>query len=382
MNYTESHKTLNNILKTEAQKICLPELGIALSQFKFTSVFSSINAQPEYESKFSTSVALIEEDQVPENLHFDYPVIYPVEVQNFDKAIVLLHGLNERNWNKYLPWAYRLSHLLQRPVIMFPIAFHMNRAPAQWSNPRLMSTLLPKTRMLNHRNQSSTFANIALSLRLSHKPERFFTSGCQSLHDIMELVSHLKSGEHPLIKQNSKIDFFAYSIGAFLAQVMMLTYGDSILGDSRVFLFCGGIPFNRMNGVSKLIMDEEAYIKLRFYYLRTFKREIERQDSRAEWIKSQPWGLAFKAMISSFNFSQWKADAFKRMGDRIHAIGLANDQVIPATYISELLAPEQMEILDFPYEYTHENPFPLQSDAKLVNKAFDALFEKVKSFLE
>ncbi|HAH57417.1 MAG TPA: hypothetical protein DCL86_04665, partial [Bacteroidales bacterium] len=354
VNYTDSYKALTNILKlkTEAREFCLPHLQVSISLFNFASDYSSLNMQLNQESKFITPFPHIDEDQVPENMNFDYPVIQPTGSQYFDRAIILLHGLNERSWNKYLPWAYRLAIRLQRPIILFPISFHMNRSPSEWSNPRLMSALLGNTRLKNHRNHSATFANLALSLRLTHKPERFFTSGSQSLKDILKLTDLLKTGNHPLFNKGCKIDFFAYSIGAFLSQIMMLTYGDNTLKDSKLFLFCGGAPFNRMNGVSKLIMDEEAFIRLKFYYLKKIEREIKNRGPMAEYICTQPWGQAFRAMIGSSNFFQWREDSFKRLGSRIYAIGMVKDKVIPASYMSELLAPEQMEIIDFPYYYT------------------------------
>lgn len=381
MKLNSSYTELANLFKHGLGNISLPGNDMLMNQYNFRSVFP---VYPDFEETGHASVEPLEnvpDHLIDENLNFTYPVIYPAKEQKSDSAIILLHGLNERCWNKYLPWAYRLAHQLQRPVIMFPISYHMNRAPSEWANPRLMSALLPKTRLLNHRNHSSTFVNLALSLRLSRKPERFFTSGCQSLQDIMSLVDYLKSGNHPLMEKDSNIDFFAYSIGAFLTQILMLTYGDSTLRDSRVFLFCGGAPFNRMNGISKLIMDEEASCRLKFYYLRAFQREIKKQSPMAEYICNQPGGQAFRAMINATDFTRWREDAFKKIGKRIHAIGLAKDKVIPAKNISEILAPEQTEIMDFPFDYTHENPFPLKGDLEIVNKAFDDIFEKAMAYL-
>lgn len=381
MKPTISYTLMADLFKHGTEDMRFPDNDMLISQYDFSSVFPDY---PDFAETQTGSVELLEnvpDHLIAENLNFTYPIIYPAGRLKFDSAIVLLHGLNERSWTKYLPWAYRLAGQLQRPVIMFPLSFHMNRSPLEWSNPRLMSVLLPKTRLLNHKNHSSTFANLALSLRLSRKPERFFTSGCQSLQDLIELVDFLKSGNHPLMQQNSKIDFFAYSIGAFLSQVMMLTYGNSTSRDSRVFLFCGGAPFNRMNGISKLIMDEEAFFRMKLYYLKTFEREITSHGAMAEYICNQPGGQAFRAMISSAYFSLWRKDAFKQIGSRIHAVGLAKDKVIPAKNMIEILAPEQIEILDFPYEYTHENPFPLKEVSEMVNIAFDVIFEKAIAFL-
>ena len=42
---------------------------------------------------------------IPENRSFSYPVFTPGNTKS-DKVILLLHGLNERSWVKYLVWAY------------------------------------------------------------------------------------------------------------------------------------------------------------------------------------------------------------------------------------------------------------------------------------
>lgn len=378
---TGSYTLLAEHFKHGLDSNFLADNDMLVSEYSFSSTFPAYPDFAEIKPGVAEPLEEVPDHLIAENLNFTYPVIYPAGKKKFSSAVILLHGLNERSWIKYLPWAYRLAEQLQRPVILFPISFHMNRSPAEWSNPRQMSLLLRKTRLRNHRNHSSTFANLALSLRLSRRPERFVTSGCQSLNDILNLTDCLKSGNHPLLEKDSKIDFFSYSIGAFLTQVMMLTYGDSALCDSRVFLFCGGSPFNRMNGISKLILDEEASFRLKFYYLKTLEDDLKKHGPMAEYISSQPWGQAFRAMTSKANFQQWREAAFNRMGNRIYAVGMEKDQVIPASHISELLAPEQLEVVDFPFYYTHENPFPLQTNPKLLNEAFDTVFGKAVSFL-
>lgn len=72
---------------------------------------------------------------IEENLRFEYLVVTDREERRFNGATLLFHGLNEKSWSKYLPWAQRLCRLTSRPVILFPIAFHMDRAPADWSAP-------------------------------------------------------------------------------------------------------------------------------------------------------------------------------------------------------------------------------------------------------
>ncbi|MCP5061848.1 MAG: hypothetical protein GY936_05200, partial [Ignavibacteriae bacterium] len=120
---------------------------------------------------------------------------------------------NERLWQKYLPWALTLNKLTGKAIILFPIAFHMNRAPAAWSNPRVMNKIASgRTNQITGINYS-TFANAALSTRLHHNPSRFFTSGFQTFYDITKLVSQIRNGEHKLIHDDAKIDFLVIQLG-------------------------------------------------------------------------------------------------------------------------------------------------------------------------
>ncbi len=80
-------------------------------------------------------------------------------------AIILLHGLNEKDWNKYLPWAYKLMKLTGKQVVLFPIAFHMNRSPAKWIDPRFLRTANKERKQIFPKVANSSFANIALSAR-------------------------------------------------------------------------------------------------------------------------------------------------------------------------------------------------------------------------
>ncbi|MET0403173.1 MAG: DUF6051 family protein, partial [Cystobacter sp.] len=80
-------------------------------------------------------------DGSEENLSFPYRVLAPEGLERASRGVILLHGLNERRWEKYLPWAKALVEGLGVPVFLFPIAFHMERSPALWSEPRPMRQL-------------------------------------------------------------------------------------------------------------------------------------------------------------------------------------------------------------------------------------------------
>ncbi len=380
VHYTETYQTLKSLLKAGNQVQHIPDSDAYFQSFEFTSDIPgkgspAIVTEPNGLCNINSDDSLI-----VENIRFTYPVIIP-ESNKGDRAVILLHGLNERSWVKYYPWAERLARGLERPVILFPISFHMNRSPAEWSNPRLMSSLLQHTRLRNRRNQSSTFVNLALSLRLSKQPLRFFTSGRQSALDLEKLISTIQSGNHPLFAEGTGIDFFAYSIGAFLAQIMMLAYGETFLEDTRLMMFCGGAPFNRMNGVSKLIMDEEAFSGLRFFYLRQFGKELNSAYTPLSQVRENPATKAFNAMIDAGRLRQWRNDRFEKMHSRISTIALKKDKVIPPAGISEIMLSGNMKTMDFPFEYTHENPFPLSEGKTGVNQCFEKVFAEAAAFL-
>lgn len=382
--YIDSYHTLKTLLRPDFTQINIPGSGSVVTYFNFISSPPPVKPEPiKYTSTLPAgTIALIDNEQITENLKFTYPVFIPGGSASHRRALIILHGLNEKCWTKYLPWAQQLAEGLQRPVILFPISYHMNRSPADWSNPRLMLSLLPATRLRNHRNHSSTFVNLALSLRLSLQPMRFFTSGSQSARDLERLVTSIQNGEHPLFGRGAGVDFFAYSIGAFLAQIMMLTYGDSLLSDSRLFMFCGGAPFSRMNGVSKLIMDEEAFIRLRFFYLRQFDREMRSNGTIAGFVNSQPAAMAFRAMADPAQLSDWRRNQFETMKNRIRAIAFKNDKVIPPAGIAEILSPEQLQVIDYQSPYTHENPFPVNGNRDLTDHCFELVFRQAIAFLK
>ena len=92
----------------------------------------------------------------------------------------------------------------------------------------------------------SSFANIALSNRLTEDPMRFFKSGYQTSSDIIKLLSCIKNGEHEVIPKTDNFNIFAYSIGAFLAEIIMMGNPGKLFTRSKLFIFCGGSVFSNM----------------------------------------------------------------------------------------------------------------------------------------
>ncbi|MEA4981300.1 MAG: DUF6051 family protein [Paludibacter sp.] len=320
-------------------------------------------------------------DFVEENEQFEYPVFIHSKTMKYKEVIVLLHGLNERSWTKYLPWAEYLCRETGKAVLLFPIAYHVNRSPVTWSNPRFLQKIIDVRRKLNGHDRSLSFANVALSERLSDNPYRFYNSGRQSYFDIVRLISEIKRGKHPLFAKDTKVDIFAYSIGAFLSQILILTNPNELFSDSRLFMFCGGSIFNAMYGESRSIMDKKSFERLLEYYQTGFWAEKIALHTGDDVMK------AFYSMIASDNAKDTRLEVFRQMKQRLGGVSLALDKVIPYSGVVAALghdcASRNITLLDLPYEYTHENPFPVNAghNQQEVNDSFVRVFEQAAGFL-
>ena len=100
---------------------------------------------------------------------------------------------------------------------------------------------------------------MALSSRLSQNPLRFYASGRESVYNLWQLVLEIKEGKHPLFKEDTSINLFAYSIVALLSQVLLLANPEKMFNDTRLFMFCGGSILSEMDGNARDIMDKNAY---------------------------------------------------------------------------------------------------------------------------
>lgn len=380
MNYTTLTRLLHQMPAVRSDEMPIQGMQLRISRHPFTSVYPEMPEVPFPESG-PVIPGMPDDARIPENLHFEYNMISPAGSTRFKRVILLLHGLNEKSWNKYLPWAVRLASALNRPVILFPISFHMNRSPESWSNPRLMTALMNRNRINLKENDSTSFANIALSLRLTADPLRFYKSGKQSHDDLNRLITGIQLGKHPFLDKNTQTDIFAYSIGAFLSQILFLNHGEDLLGNSRLFMFCGGAPFSKMNGVSKHIMNEEAFASLNRFYLDGAEKTTRTEGPLGHCLSSSPAGRAFRAMLTNSTADGWRKNKFEKMAQRIYAIGLRKDTVIHPSGLEGFLNKSSYEILDFPFAYTHENPFPVAGNGEETNLQFDRIFDKATSFL-
>jgi len=299
-------------------------------------------------------------------------------------AIILLHGLNERSWNKYIQWGAALASGTGRPVVLFPHAWHMNRSPRSWIDRHLMMPLVAARTSLQPDTRLSTFVNVALSTRMNISPQRFMLSGYQTVKDLSEFIGLVREGNVPGIAAGGPVDLFAYSIGALAAQVMMLSGPSPLPADSRVMLFCGGSAFSMMNGTSKLIMDSRAFEMLLAFYLGWPAGGGSRDRDRfAGLMNDTPEGEAFYAMTSLQRLKALRGRPFSKWEGRLKAVSLAGDQVIPPDAVREALSGADHQIWDTEYPCSHESPFPVLAGEKAdkVDRTFDRLFTTAAGFL-
>jgi hypothetical protein len=317
------------------------------------------------------------------NNYFPYYLLIPGNSSGRG-AIILLHGLNERNWNKYVQWGMRLATDTGRPVVLFPSAYHMNRSPRSWIDRHLMMPLVAARTALVPDTQLSTFVNVALSTRMSSSPQRFILSGYQTISDLKVLISSIREGTHPDLPGGGPVDVFAYSIGALATQVMMLSKPSVLPEESRVMLFCGGSAFSLMNGTSKLIMDSRAFERLMTFYLEWPGDSRNTDDDRLMKIMNDtPEGEAFYAMTSLNRLKAVSGTPFMNTEGKLRAVSFAGDCVIPSDAVSATLQGANVEVWSPGYPCTHENPFPVLAGnlSNEVDSTFDRLFTTAASFL-
>ena len=389
MNYTDNQLRLKNIFNLSDREISIPQSPVRIINCLFRSVIRPTNPVAFRKENESSTLPDILMEYFDGNSDFTYPIFMPVGSERVNGAIILLHGLNERSWTKYLSWAHYLSEHTGKAVILFPMAFHINRSPAFWSDPRYMLPIANERATSFPGQGQVTPFNAALSSRLDRHPEWFCSSGLQSCYDILSLTASIRSGEHPLFRERTSVDFFAYSVGAFLLEVMLLADPGEVLSESRCFLLMGGSSFQQMKGISRYIMDQRAFDQLEETYIRQDPRSVRNKIHLPRLDSFNSLWSSFLSMLRPDRQQELRDRSFRKMAGRICAIGLEDDQVIPGRSIQSTLRgadnrnPISVSILDFPYPCVHENPFPVNQPAirAEVDLAFHHIFKNAADFL-
>lgn len=338
---------------------------------------------------FIHEVLDIHDSHIRENKDFRYQLFLPKGQLHVKKLVLMLHGFNEKSWAKYYPWAKRLVEETGQAVLLFPIAFHMNRAPHDWSEQRAMFSASRQRKELYPDILQSSLSNVAISTRLHEKPQRFVWSGLQTYYDIIHLVEQIKAGLHPVIAPDTGVHIFAYSIGAFLAEILMMTDYKNYFSESKLLMFCGGPVFNRISPVSKYILDSEANVSLYSYLVEHMESHLRTDEILRHYLnEAHPEGMYFRSMLSYNGMADFREKRLREIATRLYAIALEGDTVIyPYEVINTLQGkyhniPVKVDTLKLPYTFRHESPFPDSPDLNGdISRSFDRIFSLITGWL-
>ena len=298
------------------------------------------------------SFLLPEDRNITENRRFTYLMAEPAHFSDagFDDVLILIHGLNEGNSAKLFPWAYNLAHRLNMPVLIFPLAFHIDRRSSAWGFTSQVK--LSGQRAAVPGNRKTSPFNALISHRLSEAPERFTRAGLQSYYDLIDLCDSISSGRHPRCRQGAAPHFLGYSAGGYLALNLMLSNPGIRFSDSRCVLFASGAKLADMDSASIFIMDQEAGDRLtgflgdRGYEKTIYDKEVgDRSEDPAYWMGEILFG------------GSTMQERLQTISRRCLAIGGTNDRVIPLVGMSNNLSPLAVRRLDLGI---HEFPFTMK----------------------
>jgi len=371
MKFIEQYNQLKEIFEISQDEIRIPDSALTIRNIEF-------HAHMRIPSEINDS---IEGRHICENIRFRYPVIMPGRKVMNNHAIVFLHGLNERSWTKHLTGARLIAEKTGRPVIMFPLSYHINRGLPEWTDVRKMAGLLEIRRQKYPDIKEASVINLALSERLTEHPERFFLSGLQSALDLIDLLKEIQEGRHPLFEKGTKTDIFAYSISCMLLQSMMISNPDDILSGSKIVFFAGGSIFSQIQGISKFIMDSIAFESIQKFYADVMNRRNSLVRGFQPWFMENKLGMAFRAILAPETLKHVRVRRMDTFHKNLLVIALRDDKVIPVEGIrlvtgERFFQSDHFRIVHFPYSYSHENPFPvlLKKIDDLVDKAFHSVF--------
>ena len=405
MGYSEDYKQLKNIFNYSEQTIRLNQqflihnLDFQSTHFQILTGDNQYNCEDHHVSFQSEGQHEVNQfsmmpdradSEVTENRIFKYHLFKPDTGERSKQIVLLFHGFNEKYWHKYLPWAKRIMEVTGKSVVLFPIAFHMNRSPHSWSEKKVMYLLSEERKKQYPDILHSSISNAAISARLQTNPQRFFWSGLQTYADVMQFIEMIKEDKHPLIAPDASIDFFSYSIGSLLAQILMMTNPGHHFDKSRLCMFCGGAVFNRMSPVTRFILDSEANVALYSYVIEHIESHLIKNKRLGHFLSEQhPEGFIFRYMLNYNTYKTNREKRFKELSSQLTAITLEKDTVVPPYEVMNTLQgamrniPVKIHNFDFPYDYKHEDPFPCKDKIKdSVDAEFDRVFSVVCDFLK
>jgi hypothetical protein len=235
----------------------------------------------------------------------------------------------------------------------------------------------------------STLSNAAISVRIHSNPARFFWSGLVSYFDLVDLAALIRADKLPAVDPTAKLNFFSYSIGAFLSEIVLFADEGGYYHDSKLVTFCGGPVFNRLSPVTKFILDSEANVRLYSFLVEHLESHRKTDPTLARYLSDEfPVGRNFRSLLNYRLDLKYRESRFRALAPRIYALALTQDDVVPVFEIvgtfkgSRRDIPIKIDELDPPYPYRHEDPFPATGPYKSQGQKFmDKIFRLAADFL-
>lgn len=407
MEYNELYDVLKSHFDQCQSRVEIKDLNIVIDKVPFVSqsgqyMYSEIEHQcDDHNQKFTIqevhhktygfSSVDIKDLDIENNKSFHYYIVKSSDIEVASEVLIFFHGLNEKKWDKYLPWAYELAKRTKKAVILFPIAFHMNRAESIWSDRHAMQEVAKFRKTQFPENTNYSFVNAAISSRLEAHPQRIFWSGLQTYSDCIQLVDDLKDGKIKGVSAEATIDLFGYSIGSFFSMILKMANPKSYFSDSKLFCFCGGMTIDRMFPISKYIMDARSAIKMQTVFAELLSSEFVGDERLAHFQDENlhPNESWFKKMLRYNYFQKDREIRIAELENQIKAYVLEKDEVAPPIEALNSFKGGfrninvDVEIMDYPFEYSHMVPFPLtKKNATAISAAFDHFISSACRFYQ
>jgi pimeloyl-ACP methyl ester carboxylesterase len=297
-------------------------------------------------------------------------------------ALILLHGLNEGTFSKYIPWAHQLWSRLEVPIILFPLAFHMNRVLPAWAS---LQTEIFERRSRLPDNDSAHRYNAVISERLGTHPARFFWGAVQTYLDLVDLVREIRSGRHPHFAPDARVDLLGYSAGGYFTLLLLMDDPERLFRDSRGVVFASGVPIRDLDLASPLILDLTAEVAL----MKLFVKNVAPPSSprMQHWFEHHGEGRWMRTLCGSKHARAQLENRFRELAPRLMGIANTNDEVVPVGAMLNMLQGVKRDtgvpVLELEMG-VHENPFSAASyekgrpGRKLITDFFDeATYGKV-----
>jgi pimeloyl-ACP methyl ester carboxylesterase len=297
--------------------------------------------------------------EIQENVTFRYPLLRERSsldaLHRHDRVTIVLHGLNERQFDRYFRWAYRIWQGTDAPVVIFPLTFSINRVFPGWLSQN------PKTFEVRENipfNENTSLYNATISERLGSRPERFFWGGEQSYRDLIDFVRQIYQGEHPHFARKTRVDFLGYSSGGYIAPALLLNNPEELFNESRACVFASCVAIRYLSPSSPYIIDsmgETALRKLLVTHLDT-----QPSERMKHWLEEHPEGQWMRSFCGFLPDRTEREKGLKKIAPRLLGIANTNDKVMPLEGMLNALqgvrrdTGVRVEELDLG---VHENPF-------------------------